>query len=118
MKTLILALSLFSGSAFAACEEPEIGTKAVPSFSPPLGVVVIGTGRLQFYSAPNPGCAMKSVFVVPKDGLIAYAQSGEWSSVMYSNPATGDTVSTALRYQFVGSPGTFGGSAVLAGWMT
>jgi hypothetical protein len=33
-------------------------------------------------------------------------------------PATGDTVSTALRYQFAGSPGTFGGSAFAAGWIT
>ena len=108
MKTLILVLSLFSGSAFAACEEPKIGTKAVPSFSPPLGVVVTGTGRLQFYSAPNPGCAMKGVFVIPKDALVAYAQSGEWSSVMYSNPATGDTVSGWVKSSRLKKTGTVG----------
>jgi len=108
MKTLILVLSLFSGSAFAACEEPEIGTKAVPSFSPPLGVVVIGTGRLQFYSAPNPGGAMKGVFVVPKDALVAYAQSGAWSSVMYSNPATGDTASGWVKSSRLKKTGTVG----------
>ena len=108
MKTLILVLSLFSGSAFAACEEPKIGTKAVPSFSPPLGVVVIGTGRLQFYSAPNPGCAMKGVFVIPKDELITYAQSGGWSSVMYSNPETGNTVSGWVKSSRLKETGTVG----------
>jgi hypothetical protein len=92
MKILILALLLFSGSAFAACEEPAIGTRAIPSFSPPLSTVVVGAGRLQFYSAPNSGCAMKDVFVIPKDELIAYAQSGGWTSVMYSNPRTGNSV--------------------------
>lgn len=108
MKTLVLALSLFSGSALAACEEPKIGSKAAPSFSPPLSVVVVGTGRLQFYSAPNPGCAMKGVFVIPKDGLIAYAQSGEWSSVMYTNPATGNTVSGWVKSSRLKKTGTVG----------
>jgi len=108
MKTLILALSLFSGRAFAACEEPEIGTKAVPSFSPPLSVVVIGAGRLQFYSAPDPGCARKGVFVIPNDALIAYAQSGGWSSVMYSNPATGDAVSGWVKSSRLKKTGTVG----------
>jgi hypothetical protein len=108
MKTLILAVALFSGSAFAACEEPEIGTKAAPSFSPPLSVVVIGTGRLQFHSAPNPGCTMKGVFVILKDELIAYAQSGVWSSVMYSNPKTGNTVSGWVTSSRLKKTGTVG----------
>lgn len=108
MKTLILALSLFPGSALAACEEPQIGTRAAPSFSPPLSVVVTGTGRLQFYSAPNPGCVMKGVFVVPKDELITYAQSGEWSSVMYSNPRTGNTVSGWVNSSRLKKTGTVG----------
>jgi hypothetical protein len=108
MKALILALSFFSGSAFAACEEPEIGTKAVPSFSPPLSVVVIGAGRLQSYSSPNPGCASKGFFVIPKDELITYAQSGGWSSVMYSNPATGDAVSGWVKSSRLKKTGTVG----------
>jgi hypothetical protein len=108
MKTLILALSVFSGSAFAACEEPKIGTKAAPFFSPPLSVVVIGTGRLQFYSAPNSGCTMKGVFVIPKDELITYAQSGGWSSVMYSNPETGNTLSGWVKSSRLKETGTVG----------
>lgn len=42
-----------SGPAFADCKEPDTGTKNVPVFSPPLGEIVVGAGRLQFYSAPN-----------------------------------------------------------------
>ncbi len=109
MKILILAFSLVSSAAFAACEEPEIGTKAVPSFSPPLSAIVIGTGRLQFYSAPNPGCAMKDVFVIPKDQLITYAQSSNgWSSVMYSNAKTGNTVSGLVKSSRLKNTGTVG----------
>ena len=108
MKILVLALSLFSGSALAACEEPEIGTKAVPSFSPPLSAIVVGTGRLQLYSAPNGGCVKKGVFVIPKDKLITYAQTGGWSSVMYSNPKTGDTVSGWVKSSRLKTTGTVG----------
>jgi hypothetical protein len=76
------------------CKEPEIGTKQVPAFSPPIANVVIGTGRLQFHSAPNARCPMDGVFVIPKDELIAYAEtSNGWSSVMYVNPRSGNNVS-------------------------
>ena len=108
MKLLVLFVVLFSSSAFAACEEPQTGTKAVPSFSPPLSAVVTGTGRLQFHSAPRSGCAMKGVFVIPKDELIAYAQSGGWSSVMYSNPKTGDTVYGWVQSSRLKTTGTVG----------
>src|SRR5262245_58797020 len=81
---LAVALSvLVGGSAFAAgCQEPKTGTKAIPMLSPPLSEVVIGTGRLQFYSAPSLSCAMPGVLVIPNDELIAYAQSDDgWTSV-------------------------------------
>ena len=82
-----LALVLSSGPAFAACEEPKTGTDNVPIFSPPLSEVVVGQGRLQFYSAPKAGCEMKGVFIIPKDDVVAYAQSDDgWTSVMYTNP--------------------------------
>src|ERR1700733_8786855 len=72
---LVACILAASGPAFADCKEPAIGTENFPSFSPPLGEVVIGSGRLQFYSAPNLNCIMPGVFVIPKDELIAYAQS-------------------------------------------
>jgi hypothetical protein len=100
---------LIAGPAFADCREPETGTHEVPILSPPLGEVVVGAGRLQFYSAPNPNCAMAGVFVIPKDALIAYAQSNSgWSSVMYSNPRTGDSVMGWVRSSRLKATGTMG----------
>jgi hypothetical protein len=73
-KAILVAFILsVSSHAFAGCKEPAIGTKNIPSLSPPLSEVVIGSGRLQFYSAPNLNCTMPGVFVIPKDQLIAYA---------------------------------------------
>ena len=42
----ILVAFILSASApvFADCKEPAIGTKNIPSLSPPLGEVVIGSG--------------------------------------------------------------------------
>lgn len=91
------------------CIEPEIGTNAAPMLSPPLGAVVIGTGRLQFYSAPRSSCVMTGVFVIPKDWLIEYAQTGDgWSSVMYNNPRTNSDVSGWVRTDRLKVTGTMG----------
>ena len=98
-----------SGPAFADCKEPETGTKNIPLFSPPLGEIVVGTGRVQFYSAPNVDCVMTGVFVIPKDELIAYAQSSDgWTSVMYSNPRNGNSVSGWVRSSRLKEAGTVG----------
>jgi len=42
-----------------------------------------GSGRLQFYSAPDSRCAEKDVFVVPGNELYAYVEYGKYYSVMY-----------------------------------
>jgi hypothetical protein len=98
-----------SSPAFADCRGPETDTKNIPVFSPPLGEIVVGAGRLQFYSAPNANCAMAGVFVIPKDELIAYARSNDgWSSVMYSDPKTGDNVSGWARSSRLKETGTVG----------
>ena len=75
-----------------------------------LSAVVIGAGRLEFYSAPNPNCAMAGVLVaIPKDELITYAQSSDgWSSVMYSNPKSGSDVSGWVRSSRLKQTGTVG----------
>jgi hypothetical protein len=105
-----IALALTASPAFAAgCEEPNTGTDNIPLFSPPLSEVVVGQGRLQFYSAPNIQCAMKDVFIIPKDEVIAYAQSNDgWSSVMYSNPKTGNDVSGWVKSSRLKETGTAG----------
>jgi hypothetical protein len=104
------ALGGFGGQARAAdCKEPKTGTRDVPIFSPPLAHVVTGQGRLQFYSAPNLRCAMNGIFVIPKDELVAYAQTDDgWSSVMYVNPRTGNDVSGWVRSDRLKATGTVG----------
>jgi len=106
----VVLCGLLPGTALAAsCKEPETGTKSVPDLYPRLGKVVIGTGRLQFYSAPNAACAMPGVFVIPKDQLIAYAQSNDgWTSVMYTNPRTGDFVQGWVKSARLKTTGTEG----------
>ncbi len=109
-KFLIGLALILSGPAYAAeCQEPETGTKNVPAFSPPLSEIVIGAGRLQFYSAPSARCMMDDVFVIPKDELIVYAQSRDgWSSVMYSNPKTGNSVSGWVKSSRLKEAGSVG----------
>ena len=92
-----------------ACEAPETGTDKAPIFSPPLGNVVIGAGRLQFYSAPNFHCPIDGIFVIPGDHLVAYALTDDgWSSVMYLNPRTGNDVSGWVRSERLKVTGTMG----------
>jgi hypothetical protein len=80
------------------CKEPVEGSNNTPMFSPPIAAVVTGSGRLQFYSAPNSHCVMTGVFVIPKDELVAYAMTSDgWWSVMYLNPKTGNDVSGWVR---------------------
>src|SRR5215510_9903638 len=53
-----------------------------------------GNEQDNFYSAPKLDCAIDGVFVIPKDTLIGYAETSDgWSSVMYTNPRTGNIVS-------------------------
>lgn len=51
---------------------------------------VIGKGRLQFYVAPDRGCTMPRVFVVPKDKLIAYVEYKGYTAVMYTGGRNGE----------------------------
>lgn len=96
-------------AAEEACKEPETGTQQVPILSPPMAEVVTGSGLLQFHSAPNARCPMDGVFVIPKDRLIAYAETRDgWSSVMYVNPRTGADVSGWVRSARLKRTGTVG----------
>jgi hypothetical protein len=105
--TLLVALG---ASAHAEdCKEPQTGTKDIPILSPPRSNVVTGAGRLQFHSAPNARCPMPAVFVIPKDELIAYAQTNDgWSFVMYSNPKTGNSESGWVRSERLRETGAVG----------
>jgi hypothetical protein len=49
-----------------------------------LVYTVTGSGRLQFCTAPDFDCPMRSVFVIPRDRLMVYSVSDDgWASVMY-----------------------------------
>jgi hypothetical protein len=103
------AVALTPTRAAPLCKEPETGTKDAPMLSPPLANVVTGAGRLQFYSAPDLACAMNGIYVIPKDELIAYAETRDgWSSVMYTNPRTGNAVSGWVRSARLKETGTVG----------
>ncbi|WP_244469068.1 hypothetical protein [Afipia felis] len=72
-------------------------------------MAVTGAGRLQFYAAPDVRCPTSGIFVIPKGALIAYAQSADgWSSVMYLNPRTGESVSGWVRSARLKATGTVG----------
>ena len=105
LSAIALGATLQSATAFArdlkSCREPAAGSDEAPMISPPRGNVVIGTGRLQFYSAPSVRCAMRGIFVVPGDSLISYAETDDgWVSVMYvgsKNSVTGWVRGDRLR---------------------
>ena len=108
-----VALGLLGASVRAqtpsSCKEPHAGSSHAPLFSPPLSNVVTGGRRLQFYSAPNLHCPISGVFVIPNDELVTYAQTRDgWSSVMYSNPKTGNNVSGWVRSARLKQTGTVG----------
>jgi len=97
------------GETGKGCKEPETGAKETPIFSPPLSSVVVGAGRLQFYSAPDLRCPMAGVFVIGGDELIAYAETRDgWTSVMYTSPRTGRSVSGWVRSTRLKATGTVG----------
>ncbi|TLG78642.1 hypothetical protein [Methylocystis sp. B8] len=92
-----------------SCKEPVAGSNKAPLISPPHGNVVIGTGRLQFYSAPSVHCAMRGVFVVPGDTLISYAETNDgWVSVMYESPRSANSVMGWVRGHRLRDSGTVG----------
>ncbi len=101
---LLVAMVIGPCTAQAAgCVEP----KDAPIFSPPLAEAVIGKGRLQFYSAPDERCRMDGVFIVPKDEVIAYAQTADgWTNVMYVNPDTNRDVQGWVRSKRLKVKGT------------
>ncbi|ULO23175.1 hypothetical protein [Methylocystis sp. SB2] len=113
LAAIALGATLHGPSAFARdiknCKEPPAGSNTAPLISPPRGNVVVGTGRLQFYSAPSVHCAMKGVFVVPGDNLISYAQTDDgWVSVMYVSPKSADSVTGWVRGNRLRNTGTMG----------
>lgn len=113
VRTVGIAVALLLSTdpvlAKASCNEPQTGTKNAPVLSPPLSEIVVGKGRLQFFSAPYVRCRTNGVFIVPGDQVISYAQTADgWSSVMYSNPKTGITQSGWVKSSRLKEVGAMG----------
>lgn len=49
------------------------------------GMVVVGNGRLQFYSAPDYACKMRGVFILSGETVGAYVSYHGFTSVAYRN---------------------------------
>ncbi|WP_081057788.1 hypothetical protein [Burkholderia vietnamiensis] len=66
------------------------------------GMVVIGSGRLQFYSAPDYSCKLPGVFILTGESVDAYTSYHGFTSVVYQNskkatPVRGWVSSNRLR---------------------
>jgi hypothetical protein len=94
-----MMLSVFlASSAVLARAEPadvcvsvfeEAEQQQAPIENALSGRGVIGAGRLYFNTAPDKRCPLKNVFVIPGDRLEAFANYGEFTSVIYWNAASG-----------------------------
>jgi len=63
---------------------------------------VLGTGRLQFYSAPHEGCPLRGVFILPGEPVVALLQASRFTAVHYVNPRTGGQASGWVRSDRLG----------------
>jgi hypothetical protein len=52
--------------------------------------VVTGTGRLQFYAAPDLGCRQNGIFILAGETVEVLEQFGEFATVHYVNPRNGN----------------------------
>ena len=111
--SMAMAVALFltslAGQVRAAeCKAPS--NDRAPVLSSPTEMVVIGSGRLQFYSAPNEACRISGIFLVPRDQVIAYAKTDDgWTSVIYMR-SNGSEVDGWIRSQRLEMTGTVGPS--------
>lgn len=63
---------------------------------------VLGSGRLQFYSAPDEGCPLRGVFILPGEPVVALLQASRFTAVHYVNPRTGGQASGWVRSDRLG----------------
>lgn len=94
---LAVLMSLFVASAAvarddASCKQlSEDGYQSGAMIPGHLAIYeVVGEGRLQFYSAPDRGCKIPGVFVVPRDRLTAYVEYNGYTAVLYIGDKKGE----------------------------
>ena len=71
------------------------------------GRVVVGHGRLQFYSAPDYSCKMQGVFILPSEQVDAYSNYNGFTRVIYlgakqGGPTIGWVRKSRLRANGIG----------------
>lgn len=69
--------------------------KPVPASS--AGRQVVGSGRLQFHTAPNAACRMQGVFILPGEPVEADRDMAGFTAVWYRNPRTGGEANGWVR---------------------
>ncbi len=93
MKKLIIVLWLISPISGWAANCTDLESKAeqfgIHISSYISGRVVIGKGRLQFYSAPDLGCKQSVTFILAGESVDAHLEYNGFTSVLYINPKTG-----------------------------
>ena len=95
VRIMIVATSLLAAQGALAgvdCQAIEKAADKRESIIPGYqsGRDVVGKGRAPFYSAPDRRCAIKGVFLVPRDTVTAYAEVDGFTQVMYINLKTGE----------------------------
>jgi hypothetical protein len=79
-----LAALMAPAAHAAGCASPDAYSARVAGLHPSLSAIVVGQGRLQYYSEPDWRCPIKDLFVIPKDDMIVYAMTSDgWSEVVF-----------------------------------
>ena len=112
--TRALAIFLLSiAAAFAHASDNECTKLAARTngpennFRPPLEGTVVGSGNLNFYSAPNDRCRMKGPSAAVGSYLTIYKPHENWVNVMYIQKGGKDIIGWAPkdRVKIVGQYG-------------
>lgn len=74
------------------CEKLNASTSQEGDFitGDTAGRVVVGHGRLQFYSAPDYSCKMQGVFILPSEQVDAYSNYNGFTRVIYLGAKKGE----------------------------
>ncbi|WP_420483619.1 hypothetical protein [Burkholderia cepacia] len=83
----IFALAGYCPLALSAVDCEKLNTSASQDgdfiMGDRAGRVVVGHGRLQFYSAPDYSCKMQGVFILPNEQVDAYSNHSGFTRVIY-----------------------------------
>lgn len=108
MRNLILIMLLFFPLlSWGDCDEINTTAEQFQSITPTSesNYVVIGNGKIYFYTAPDEHCKIKNLFIIKDDIVSVYADYKDYSSVMYFKK-NGDPVSGWIHSDSIKPTGT------------